>query len=97
MPAPHQPIPSPEDPLSSAVARVDRTALGEIEAHARTGITRTVPGDVIDPDAPPLPLPLPMFDFRRRDSAARHRPPSTTPDPGGLFGISTLTPTAENY
>ncbi|MDG4749919.1 hypothetical protein O7630_03095 [Micromonospora sp. WMMD718] len=61
------------------MSRVDRTALGEIEAHARTRITLTIPSDVIDPDAPPVPLP--MLDFRlrvvrgtaqERDRAWRH-------------------------
>lgn len=74
-----QPTAPPGPGLEPARRRADLTVLGRIEAQARTRITLTVPSTVIDPDAPPVPLP--MVDFRlhvlratgpARDRAWRH-------------------------
>ncbi len=77
--ASHQPTPPPDDAPEPVRRRADLTVLGQIETQARTRITLTVPSSVIDPDTPPVPLP--MIDFRlhvmladpqARDRAWRH-------------------------
>ncbi|MDG4763314.1 hypothetical protein O7632_04205 [Solwaraspora sp. WMMD406] len=76
---PPPPIASPHGGLEPVRTRADLTVLGQIEAQARTRITLTIPSTVIDPDTPPISLP--MVDFRlhvmrapgpMRDRAWRH-------------------------
>ena len=52
------------EPVDAARPHADLSVLGAIERCAITLVTLTVPSTVIDPDAPPVPLP--MLDFRLR-------------------------------
>jgi len=54
--------PPPDTEARPAKKRADYTVLGQLETLAVTRVTLTIPSTAIDPDSPPVPLP--MLDFR---------------------------------